>query len=289
MKEKYFDPWEFEKNMEFINTNPLKAKQKFEEYIEQYPNDYYCYPFYASSLIALGHFNKASQIINYAEKNYVKNERIFSKSRKEKFLKESILFSKLKLFLYTGKYKEAHELYLKNKKTLDNLKLHYVFFYCRTQVDKENIKKEEIDSYSYRQMLTYTEEDFKNHIKKHTADYNRFFDEPNKLIFNPDFPLNDVIEEIKKYIPSSKKICNGFYENIYSFKYDECGRVNNSTVNYFKVIVFHNTAKFITMYPSNECENLPYIDLNYMIKDKKEPKIKIKSQIEKFNQRYRRK
>lgn len=41
------------------------------------------------------------------------------------------------------------------------------------------------------------------------------------------------------------------------------------------------------MCPSERCENLPYTDLNYLIKQDN-PKVKSISQIEKFNRRYRR-
>ena len=223
MKEKYFDPWEFKHAIDFINTRPSEANKKFEEYLKQYPNDYSCYPFYVTSLINLGNFNKAWQIIHNLEKNYVKDAQFSTQPSKVKMVKENIMYCKLKIFIFTEKYKEAYNLYKNNKKTLDDLNLQHVFFFCRSKVDKENIKPEEIDCYSYRQMLTYTEEDFKDHIKKHTADYNQHFDEPNKLIFNPDFPLDAIIEETKKYIPSAKKTHPGFYEDIYIFKYDQCG------------------------------------------------------------------
>ena len=56
-------------------------------------------------------------------------------------------------------------------------------------------------------------------------------------------------------------------------------------VNYFKVVTFHDSTNFITMYPSTECENLPCVDLNYMQKDKKLPEVKIKSPMDKFKER----
>ena len=43
------------------------------------------------------------------------------------------------------------------------------------------------------------------------------------------------------------------------------------------------------MYPSLNCENLPYIDLNYLKQNINEENTKVKkiSQIDKFNQRYK--
>ena len=106
-------------------------------------------------------------------------------------------------------------------------------------------------------------------------------------MFVSGFEIDRVLEEIKKYIPSDKRIYSGFYQDTYVFKYDFSGKDNNKATDYFKVICFHNTSDIITICPSLYCENLPYVDLNYMEKEK--PKQKTLSQIDKFNQRYRRK
>ena len=42
------------------------------------------------------------------------------------------------------------------------------------------------------------------------------------------------------------------------------------------------------MYPADDCENLPYTDLNYLNEEITNPKVKRLSQIDKFNQRYKR-
>ena len=40
------------------------------------------------------------------------------------------------------------------------------------------------------------------------------------------------------------------------------------------------------MFPCADCENLPYVDLNYLINTNNISKVKTLSQIEKFNKRY---
>ena len=70
MTEKYFDTWQFKSVVDTINKNPIKAKQEFEEYIKQYPKDYAAYPYYASSLITLGEFDKAYKILEYVERQF---------------------------------------------------------------------------------------------------------------------------------------------------------------------------------------------------------------------------
>ena len=107
-------------------------------------------------------------------------------------------------------------------------------------------------------------------------------------IFAYDFPILEIVEEIKKYIPSDKRINGGFYDNVYIFKYDYCGKVEGKTANYFKVVCFDGTSDFITIYPCVEGKNLPYTDLNYLqyANANSNNRGKVLSQIDKFNRRY---
>ena len=143
------------------------------------------------------------------------------------------------------------------------------------------------DKYTYllRQVIEYRESEFLKHIKKHIVDSNDLIDKTNESVFAAEFNIIEIIEEIKKYIPSELGLCYGFLDNIYTFKYDECGRVNNKIVNYFQVVTLHDTCELITMFPVDYGEFLPYVDLNYMNKTNL-PKVKRKSQIDKFNQRF---
>ena len=104
-----------------------------------------------------------------------------------------------------------------------------------------------------------------------------------KIIFNEDFPVSKVLEELKKYIPSKKSIFS-MYADKYTFKYDFCGRVNNKVSDFFRVVTFHNENKLLTMYPVSYGSELDYIDLNYLKEEKNS--IKRLSRIDKFNQRY---
>lgn len=145
------------------------------------------------------------------------------------------------------------------------------------------------NTYLYRQMVYYKNDDFLDHIKEHLADYNKDLDNPNSCIFSTDFPISEIIETVISYIPSNKRFFTGFYQDTYVFKYDCCGKVNNKTTNYFKVVCFNDTKDIITMFPSLNCNELPCIDLNYLIKNKitENNKVKRLSQIDKFNQKYK--
>ena len=87
-------------------------------------------------------------------------------------------------------------------------------------------------------------------------------------------------------MPSDKRLFAGTYDDTYIFKYDNCGRDNNKSVDFFRVVCFHDTNEIITLCPASECECLPYVDLNYLIRDNEIPKVKRLSQTEKFKQRY---
>ena len=289
MKEKYYDTWEFRKAIEQINTNPIESKINFEKYLKEYPKDYSIHLFYASCLMTLGDFEKAENIIKYVEETTSNDKQFNTQKNKVEHLNDNIAYSKMRLYCLTERYEELEKICSKYKAQIQKLNLISVLFY--TQIKNKTLLKtrNEINTYCFRQMVEYSEDDFKDHIKKHLADFNKDLDEPNTSIFSPNFPIEDVLVEIKKYIPSDSKLYSGFYENKYVFKYDECGRDNNKLVNYFVAISYNNTGNLITLYPSSECEQLPCIDLNYMKKEKDEPKVKIPSQIEKFNKRFKRK
>lgn len=284
----YFDKWEFERAISCMNSDPEEAKLRFEEYLKKYPKDYLAYTYYATALIVSGDFDSAQKILDFIEEDYKENE-IFSNSlNKVEFLQKDIICNRIKLLSYQEKFDELYKLYLQHYEILKDSDLKPTIFYCKKKLGLLDPDKRDTNAYLFRQIVNYKESDFLDHVKKHLDEYNRTVDEPNKSIFSSNFPLYEVLKEVKKYIPSEKRIYSGYIENIYVFKYDECGRDNRKLTNYFKVICFHNTNNIITMCPSNNCENLPYIDLNYMVRNTETPKVKKLSQIEKFKLRYNR-
>ncbi len=111
-------------------------------------------------------------------------------------------------------------------------------------------------------------------------------DDPNPAIFNLDFPLEVVLTELKTLIPNDTMTNFGFYNNFYLFKYDNVGKVNRRSVDYFRVVVINGTNKILTMYPLEHGENLPYVDLNYLNPIYQKPSEKKLSRVEKFYQKY---
>lgn len=284
MNRNYFNVWEFRRALSLLEKDPISSKVLFEDYLQKYPNDYSAYLFYCSNLIIIGNLELAEKVFDYVQEAYQKDEMFLKSDKLEKF-KFNMFFTRIKLLSYQEKYEELYNLYLENINIDKEKRLNSVWFYSKKRTGRLNDEKRDINSYLYKQIIRYEEDEFYQHVEKHLANTNKDLDEPNSVIFEVNFPLRDVVEEIKKYIPSDKKLFWGFYDNIYFFKYDGCGRVDKRLVNYFKVVCLHDSQEFITMCPICGNENLPYIDLNYM---NKEESVKVKriSQIDKFNLRY---
>ena len=281
----YFNKEEFNNALSFYETNPLLCKEKFEEYFLKYPKDYSAYSYYISVLINLGLFQEAHKLINELEK-VINNNNVIHDVQKIIFIRNNLVFTKTKLLCYEENYQEAYNLLLKNK-NIDIRTYEFLELYCRSKL---GLLKEErrFNSYIFRQIIEYRENDFREHINKHLASGNINTTTPNENIFVEEFPIDKVIPEIKKHFTSDKALYPGFFEDIYTFKYNMCGKDNGKLVNYFKATVFHNTDNIITMFPTKDCEHLPFTDLNYLKFEEKE-KVKTISQIDKFNNRFRKK
>lgn len=77
----------------------------------------------------------------------------------------------------------------------------------------------------------------------------------------------------------------GIINNRYLFRYEFNGRCDGKIADYIEVITLHSTHEIITMYPYHSNERIECIDVTPSIEDEL-PKVKRKSQIDKFNQRY---
>lgn len=286
MKLKFFDKWEFKDALDGIEYDPIGSKMRLENYLLNHQKDYSAYPYYASALIALGELDKAEYVLKKLLE-MLGNDSGYDNSRIN-YLEKNILYAQIKLMSYQKKYDELYQLFRKEHSRIKEMGLDSVIFYCRKKIGDLIDGYREPNSYLYRQIVEYRESDFLDHIKKHLTEYNQGDEKLSRAIFAHDFPILEIVEEIKKYIPSDKRINGGFYDNVYIFKYDYCGKVEGKTANYFKVVCFDGTSDFITMYPCVDGKNFPYIDLNYLQYDNvsSSNKKKALSQIEKFNNRY---
>ena len=286
---KYYNESAFQYAIDLLENDPFHAKLRFKAYIEKYPKDYYARAYYALLLTRLCEFDEAE-----AEYDYIKiksqNDHFYICNQNDlRGFHYNMILVKMKILAYHEKYQELLDFIYKNRDQVHPEDIKYISYYCRIRlgiIDK-NI---ETSSYRFLQTYNYNEKLFQEHIKKHLKSHIDDVDKPSGCVFNEDFPIEKVIAEIKKYIPSDKKLFPGYFDNTYFFKYDSCGMVDGTRTNYFTVVCFQNTSNFITLYPTLDCDKLPYVDLNY-IRDLEEDKSKVKrlSQIDKFNMRYNRK
>lgn len=284
----YFNEWEYKQALELITVNPEKAEVLYREYIEKYPLDSCAYGDYAYVLMILRKFDEAENILNIA-KNLFTDEicmRLDPEDRQK--LNNRLIFDSLKLLSFQERYEELYNYCVENAQKIDELNLGSIAFFSKIRSGRPAGRHREEYSYRSRQIIEYREEEFLEHVKKHLVDYNLESDDNDNATFVQGFPLDKVFSEVKKYIPSDKGLCIGFCDNKYFFRYDNCGRVKNKLVNYFIVVCLHNSSDFITMYPVEGAEELPNVDLNYLVEEKQDVKARKLSQIDKFYQRYKR-
>ena len=283
-KKRHYNKLAFRKAMQLVNSNPYRAKKLYEEYLQEYPDDYMAQAFYASIIITLKEFEKAEKIIKDIEEKIFVNGHIIDDFKKQHNDEESILFSKIRLMSYQGQYQKLLDFIEENEEYLKRFKLNELKLYCEVKLGINNQKREG-QSYLARQIIKYNKEDMSVHASYHTADYNADQEVPKENVFVESFPIYTIFEEIERYIPSDNALCAGILADWYYFKYDCCGKENQKTTNFFKVITFHDSQDIISICPVLEGENLPYIDLNYL-KTIDTPKQKQMSRTDKFYKRY---
>lgn len=289
-EKQYFDSYEFNRTKKMGYYYAMDMKEKYDEYFLKYPKDYTSYPYYASFLMKYGCLDDALKILDYGYQ-LSKHDRKFMKSvDKVIFLDKFYYLYKLKIMFYKENYQEVLDIYYDHYEVLKESinESDAIIMYCKKKIGEVIPLREKVKSYLYRQIIEYRESDFLDHIKKHLADEAIHMENASSSIFVPDFPIDDVFGEVKKYIPSPNCLYPGGMEDAYIFKYNECGRDHYRLTDYFKVFCFHNTREFITMTPSIVNEKVfPCIDLNYLKNEKDDfSHIKI-NQIDKFLKKYK--
>ena len=290
MEKKYFDNWIHDRLNSNINDDTLKIKEEYEKYLSIYPKDYIANLSYCNALVTLGEIEEAKKVIEYVEL-FAYNDLGFLKNKKNKeFLVKDLAFCKIKLLVHEERYQELYDFCIKNADELDSLNITQVIYYCKKKMGYLEREFRENKPYLIRQIIRYNYNDFWCHIRKHRMEYVFDSDTAGLSVFNEGFPIELVIEEVRKHIANNPGLFVGFVDDKYTFRYDGCGRLNNKVVSYFTVITFHGTDDLITIYPISD-KPINYIDLNYVADMVKHDDNKIKrlSRTDKFNQRYMKK
>ena len=272
-----FNNYELFQIVKEMKYNPYYAFSEIEDYLSRFPDDCYAYSYYIKLLIDLGRFEEAFSVLDFAENTFPDKIDI------------NFIFGKIRALIFTGKYEEAYKIYTIYKDELisNDFRMSIFETICAIKVKNASLVKDiSGNRYLYNQLIDYSYDDFLVHMQKHMADYNIDSESPNPVIFSHDFPFDKVLSEIDKLIPNNDRIHYSFFYNFYVFKYDANGRINNKTVDYFRVVTFHNTKDIITMYPMQNGSALPYVDLNYLNDVYDSKKVKKLSRVDRFNQKY---
>lgn len=291
MKYKYhkiYNYLELYKIIDCISFAPEQSLLKLQQYLREYPNDYVAYVYYMGCLINVGKFDEADDILQFLEFNKKNYYDYSDRSDVDNMGKVEITFiiNKIRLFMYLGMYDKAYSLCVDNFDDIYSKfnRIYSVRFFLENKLGICERNRDHQVGYLYKQILEYREDDFLDHIKKHL--YNETGEELSSSVFNPQFPINDVINEVKGLIPSSDKLCMGFFDNQYIFKYDYCGKTNYKTVDYLKVSTFHDTKDIITIFPFKDGRLLNYYDLNYLNESIDNCKVRKRDRVSSFNRRY---
>jgi len=277
MEHKYYENFYLDKIIKDLNIDPYTNIVKLEEYFEMFPQDYVAYTYYLKALVDVGRFEDALKVANALELSDMKDK-----------LDIHFWFPKFRALVFTENYEEANKIYVAHKDDLGSKDKRAIVFeaiYAKLHGEKTDIDIPTSNLYFYNQYVNYSEEEFFNHVKKHLIDWNEEVDMQSTTVFNSNFPIARVVEEVKKYIPSDKRLYYSFFNNIYVFKYEFNGKSDGRNADYFKVITAHDTDHIITMYPYVYGDLVPYIDLNYL-NEERHHKVRTRSQIDKFNQKY---
>ena len=266
---KSYNEEKLKKILELCDSDLPKAIEEFSEYLDTYPEDYGAYCYYASSLITLRKFEEAEQILNDAERRFDENYTKHQKERIGDIFLSRLHFTRMKLLCYQEKYQECIDYYSKNKNMIyKNAHMREKVEYCKARIGLPvDLPTNKEENYFFKQMTDYNYEEFKKHIRKHFPGYKANGYERVYGKFLEEFPLDEVLEEVKKYIPNEERgYCFGFYEDCYYFKYDDCGKSviekernymkdkdlfnykkRLIVTDYFVVNTFHNTSNLITL------------------------------------------
>lgn len=274
MKNRYYDEIRFKRIVKLVEENKFdNALAEYELYFEKYPNDCCARVYYSELLTRIGRFEDAERVLT----DVVNNPNI------RKLALEDTLLMKVKLLVSQQKYEEAYSILLNNREVFDNrnwtIKGVELFLLSKLGLLTEEHFNQDV--YLLSQIVNYSEKSCLEHILKHQS----YEGNDNACIFNENISLEKLYYQIREMLPLDDKVYSSVIDNVYIFKYDNCGRVDGKLVDYIKVATLQHSNDIITMYPYRNSERVVHKDLTPTI-ECSHIKVKRMSQIDKFNQRY---
>ena len=188
--------------------------------------------------------------------------------------KYSSLFAIINLYLRFDETEKAYQLLKQNSNGLKDVNKHLYFQIYAYLSKKMNFDYDitEYDSYSIQQILNYSFDKTCINMEKHRSEFEE------TINFEGDFA--SLLEYLKTKLNTKVYTVTSFFD-VYNVKYD--GKQDNF---YIRVVVLPNTNNIVTCFPTNKM-NMMMKDLNDIEEEPKQKIIKRKTQIEKFNEKYK--
>lgn len=253
-----------------------------------------------SHLIDAGKFNLAKKmidklLINYPyDKNLILNlVRFYTLNQNyeeaitllEQLGEEQSILKQTSLHIKLNNEEKVYELYKKHftdnySYNTEKIGYNYLFIYLnkkynqKFQLDIENL------TYTERQIYSYSKEKALNHIKNNHYLYSHH----DKSMFDPNINIEDLFDRVSEYIKNNNGQMIQNMVDVYDFYYPNCGKnKDNIRYNYFSAYTFIGSKDILTMYPHPETKNRKLINLDELTPKRK---IKTKTGLERFNERY---
>lgn len=244
------------------------------KFLEQYPNDVLIRFMRAKSYRKLNRFDEALYDLEY-NLNIDTGDHTITE-----------LFF---LYYYLNMYEEALKILpsVYKRKSINAHSLVIAEIIMKIQLGKElNIKINSDCNYIIRQIYNYNSDITLEHIRNNHTQTNE-----NECCFDKNVDLDYLFELVKNNLKNENKVNKAEILEIHYIGISNVGYINNDICNYIKVVVTPNTTNILNIYPINEVDyNYVYnieCDYNKLFNNKKD-KTKKLTQIDKFNNRYKR-
>lgn len=250
-----------------------QALTELYSYIDNYPKDARAFLLLSDIMMKIGNLEEAETILNNISFCFKFNDKLLYK----------YYLMVIKLLCSKQEYAKALELVRKNIDIFEklNIPITATLLFLKKQL---SLLIDGVDYhgsvYFINQIYDYSEEAALESIKK---------DEPTNLSHFSDLSIvNDLYHKIRGMLPTENICYNSILSNTYIFKYDSIGKIGGRVVDYIKVATIQGTNDIIAMYPYENKERAPYIDINPYLDDIENGIYKSKrvSCVDKFNQRY---
>ena len=243
------------------------------KYLEIYPNDIKMRFMRAKTYRKLNCFEDAIQDLKYIL---------------ELEVNDYALTELFYLLYYLNMYEEAlsllHLIYKRD--SINNTSLSIAEIIMKKALGKNIVdKNRENCDYIMSQVLEYRLDEAIDHIKERSVETDK-----NRSYYVENINLNYLFDIVKNNLNSKNKVNTIELLEIHYIGISNVGYHNNTPCNFIKVVTMPNTTNILTMYPTNDVD-IDYvynIEFDYNKLFNREEKTKRLSQIDKFNNKYKR-